>query len=90
MATKLTWTGERKNPNDCLNEIAFGGGATGGDFSIPEYDYQAFTYYGSTNNIETRTFYSGGSGGTLVATLTYAYAGGGAADDDLVTSVTQS
>lgn len=59
-------------------------------FSIPAFDYQEFTYFGATNNIQTQVFKSGGSGGTTVATLTYAYAGGGAANDDLITSITQS
>lgn len=62
----------------------------GASFSIPTFDYQGFTYFGATNNIQTQVFKSGGSGGTTVATLTYAYSAGGAADDDLITSITQS
>ncbi len=62
----------------------------GGEFSIPAFDYQAFTYYGSTNNIQTRIFKSGGSGGTTVATLTYTYVGSGVVNDDLIATVTQS
>lgn len=65
--------------------------ANGASFSIPPFDYQAFTYVGSTNNIDTQVFKSGGSGGTTVATLTYAYVGGvPSSDDALIASITQT
>ena len=63
---------------------------SGGTFPIPASDYQAFTYYGSTNNIKTQKFYQGGSGGTLVSTLTYTYVSGGAANDDNILTITKS
>lgn len=58
--------------------------------TIPNSDYTAFTYYGSTNNIETAIYYIGGSGGTVVATLTYTYVGSGSADDDNILTITKS
>jgi|ERR1041384_613086 hypothetical protein len=65
--------------------------ANGASFSIPPFDYIGFTYVGSTNNIATQVFKSGGSGGTTVATLTYAYVGGTPSTDDaLIASITQS
>lgn len=67
--------------------VALGNGAT---FTIPKFDYQAVTYVGSTNNISAQVFKTGGSGGTTVATLTYAYVAAGAADDDLISSITQT
>lgn len=60
------------------------------DFGIPAFDYEARTYVGSTNNVATRVFKTGGASGTVVATLTYAYAASGAADNDRVTSITRS
>ena len=45
-------------------------------FEIPAYDYIALTYVASGNGageIETVTYKTGGSGGTVVATLTLAY-----------------
>lgn len=86
--SKLTFTGARMSSNDCLNQMAFGGG--GSSFGIPMADYQSFTYYGATNNIHVQTFKTGGSGGTTVGTLTFAYSGGGAANDDLITSITRT
>lgn len=62
----------------------------GASFDIPQFDYQAFTYVGATNNVATQVFKSGGSGGTTVATLTFAYVAAGAVDDDLIASITQS
>lgn len=67
--------------------VALGNGST---FSIPKFDYQALTYYIGTNNISTQVFKLGGAGGTIVATLTYAYVSAGAADDDLISSITQT
>jgi len=62
----------------------------GGGMVIPNNDYQAFTYYGSTNNIQTIVYKTGGSSGTTVATQTFTYVGGGASDDDDVASITLS
>lgn len=59
-----------------------------GGMPIPQHDYVAVAYFGATNNIQTCTFKTGGSGGTTVATLTLAYAGSGAADNDRLTSAT--
>lgn len=45
-------------------------------FEIPAYDYIALTYVAAGNGageIETVVYKSGGSGGTVVATLTLAY-----------------
>lgn len=62
----------------------------GSSFSILPFNYMAFTYVGSTNNIATQVFKSGGAGGTTVATLTYTYVASGAADDDDIATITQS
>lgn len=62
----------------------------GSSFSIPAFNYIGFTYVGVTNNIATQVFKSGGSSGTVVATLTYTYVAAGAADDDDIASITQS
>ena len=62
----------------------------GMSFSIPAFDFQAFTYVGATNNVSTIVFKSGGAGGTTVASLTFTYVGAGAADDDDVATITQS
>lgn len=64
--------------------------AANSDFQIPDFDYQAFTYYGSTNNVHTRVFKTGGSGGATVATLTYTYVASGAVDDDDISTITQT
>lgn len=61
-----------------------------GAFQIPPFDYQAFTYYGATDNIKTQTFYQGGSSGKIVATLTYTYVSAGVANDDNILTVTKS
>lgn len=53
-------------------------------------DYIALTYVGSTNNVSTVVYKSGGSGGTVLATLTMTYVASGAADDDDLASVTLS
>jgi hypothetical protein len=39
------------------------------------YDYRVFTYVGSTQNIDTIVYKTGGSGGTTVATQTFGYDG---------------
>lgn len=59
-------------------------------FNIPPFDYQAFTYVGATNNVATQVFKTGGSGGTTVATLTFAYVAAGAADNDKISSITKT
>ena len=55
---------------------------------IPSHYYVAFTYYGSTNNIHTISYKTGGSGGTTVATVTYTYVGSGASNDDSIATIT--
>lgn len=62
----------------------------GTSFTIPAFDYQEFNYIGLTNNLDTQVFKTGGAAGTTVATLTFAYSGGGAASDDTLISITQS
>lgn len=51
----------------------------GASFSIPPFDYMAFTYVGSgasdDDDIATQTFKVGGANGTTVAVLTYTYVG---------------
>lgn len=42
-------------------------------FDIPQYDYISLGYTGS--NLTTIVYKTGGSGGTIVATLTLAYTG---------------
>lgn len=59
-----------------------------GGLLLPPHDYEAYTYVGSTNNVNTVTAYAGGSGGVTVGTLTFTYVGAGAANDDNVASVT--
>lgn len=59
-------------------------------FAIPEFDYFICTYVGSTNNIATTVYKTGGAGGTTVATLTFTYIAAGAADDDDIATVTKS
>lgn len=55
---------------------------------VPQHDYEEFSYVGSTNNVDTVTYKTGGSGGTIVATETFTYVGSGASDDDNIASVT--
>lgn len=64
--------------------------AGGGGLLIPAHDYVGFTYVGSTNNIQTAVYKTGGAAGTTVATLTYTYVAAGAADDDDIASITKS
>lgn len=54
---------------------------------IPPYDEQDFTYYGSTNNIETIVYKKATA---TVLTLTFTYLNSGAANDDLVTKIVPS
>jgi hypothetical protein len=42
-------------------------------FQLPPYDFIDLDYYGATNNISTVVFKDGGSGGTVVGTLTLTY-----------------
>lgn len=71
-----------------LQQAASGGSSNG--ILIPSSDYVAYTYYGATNNIETAVYKTGGSGGSTVATLTFTYVGGGAANNDNVATLTKS
>jgi hypothetical protein len=70
------------------NLLANGAGGGGGQGSISvngtsyAYDWQSFAYFGTTNNVRTITYKTGGSGGTTVAVQRFNYVGGGAADDD--------
>lgn len=53
---------------------------------VPEkHDYIALTYVGATTDVQTVTYKDGGSGGTIVATLTLGYDG-----SNRLTSVTRS
>ncbi len=73
---------------------ALGGGSSsgggGGQGSIivngtpVTYDYQSFSYFSTTNNINTITYRSGGAAGTIVAVTRFNYAAGGVANDDRV------
>jgi hypothetical protein len=56
-------------------------------FAIPPYDSTTYSYFGSTNNVETIVFKKNS---VAVATLTFTYVNGGAANDDQVASITQS
>lgn len=55
-----------------------------GGMSIPENDEQLLAYVGSTNNLATITYKKNG---TVVATQTFTYVGGAAADDDLISRI---
>lgn len=59
----------------------------GASFSIPVFNDQVFTYYGSTNNIQTIEYKNGGS---TVATLNFDYVNGGASNNDNVSRIYQS
>ena len=72
------------------SSISGAGSASSSGIAIPYSDYVSYAYYGSTNNIQTATYKTGGSGGTTVATLTFTYVGGGAANDDNVASITKT
>lgn len=58
-----------------------------GAYSIPPFNSQTFTYFGSTNNVQTIVYKQGV---TTVATLTFTYVSGGVADNDLVQTITLS
>jgi hypothetical protein len=60
-------------------------------FDIPTYDFIDLNYVGSTNNLLTVVYKTGGSGGTIVATLSFTYVGGTPSTDDaLIDTITQS
>jgi hypothetical protein len=57
-------------------------------FNITGYDYISYSYVASGNGagkIETMVFKSGGSGGSVIATLTFSYNG-----DDTLNTVTKT
>lgn len=59
-----------------------------GGEQVPAHDSITLEYYGSTNNLHYVKYRVGGTSGTVVATNTLTYAGGGAANNDkLVGSV---
>lgn len=80
-----------------LQQIANGGGSSGSggnsqgfvivNGSVFAYDYQTFEYFGSTNNVKTITYRSGGAGGSIVAVQRLNYVGGGVSDDDSVSVI---
>jgi hypothetical protein len=57
---------------------------------LPQYDALTVDYYGSTNNIFHVYYRTGGLSGTIVATRTINYAGGGVADNDRFVSFSLS
>ncbi len=76
-----------------VNLLATGGGSGGGQGVVSvngtsaAYDYQSLTYFGTTNNVKSITYKSGGASGSVVAVTQYNYVGGGAADNDKVTVI---
>ena len=62
---------------------ASGGGIVIVNGDAVAYDSKFITYLGSTNNIDTIEYKTGGPAGTTVATMTITYVNGGVADDDL-------
>lgn len=66
-----------------VKTIPVSGGPVAG-FNIPPHDSQTYTYYGSTNNVQTVEYKMGED---TVFTLYFAYAASGAADNDRVTYV---
>ncbi len=83
----LGTTGDSVEGEVGLKVIIIGGNSNSGGFIIPPYNSITFTYVGATNNVATQVFKQGA---TTVSTLTYTYAAAGAADNDKVTSITQS
>lgn len=73
-----------------------GGGGTGGlslmGFLIAPVGAKRLvqTAWGSTNNIETQSYYDAVSGGNLLAQYTFTYRGGGVANDDFLVGVVQN
>lgn len=60
-------------------------------FGIPEYDFTALTYVGTTNNLDSVTYRLGGASGTTVGVLAFTYVGGTpSANDALVATVTRT
>lgn len=57
-------------------------------FGIPTPKSQTFTYIGSTNNVSTIVYKN--EDGTTLGTLTFTYAAAGAANDDLVSTITRT
>lgn len=55
-----------------------------GSSPVPVHDYKLISYVGSTNNIDTIVYKSGGAAGAVVATRTFTYVNAAAADDDLI------
>lgn len=66
----------------------------GATFAIPVLPYGAmaatFANYGSTNNVETATYYKDAGKTTPLVVLTFTYAGGGASDNDILTGIVAS
>jgi hypothetical protein len=60
--------------------------------NIPQHDAVAISYHGSTNNISTVIYKTGGSSGATVATLTFAHTPTQppTSDDAKLASVTRS
>lgn len=58
----------------------------GQSFMLPPYDEVDVTWYGATNNMETRTF---SREGVPVAKLEYTYVGNGAANDDRISNISR-
>lgn len=56
-----------------------------GGMTIPQNDEQILTYYGATNNVANIVYKENGA---VVATQTFEYVGGGAADDDNISRIT--
>lgn len=56
-----------------------------GGMTIPQNDEQVFDYYFASDNI-AHIYYK--EGGTLVATQTFEYLGGGVSDGDKITRIT--
>lgn len=71
---------------------ASGGGGGSSGFIVVNgvayaYDWMGFAYFGTTNNVRTITYKTGGAGGTTVAVQRFNYVAGGAADDDDVSVI---
>lgn len=70
-----------------LGNVALSTAGAGSGFIIPQFDEQVFSYYGSTNNIQTIIYKNAG---TPVATLTFEYVGAGVSNDDNVSRITKT
>lgn len=55
-----------------------------GSSVTPIHDYKSISYIGDTNNIDSIVYKLGGADGDVVATRTFTYLNGAAADDDLI------